>query len=133
MFTTVYSSGAITGLALGQARSPGARIVGNLSATFDPATGFTNGKIGGGAGGGMAVEIGPSSCKPVRARPEHSEARGTISALSTSSITVAGLTCVVPSNMATQITTRFKSGDRVEIRCGLTNGQNTLTRIAKHR
>ena len=132
-FSTVYSNGTIAGLALGQARTPGARIVANVSATFDPATGFTGGKIGGGTSGGMAVEASPGSCKPAATpRPEHSEARGAISALSSSSITVAGLTCSVPSTMAAQVTTKFKSGDRVEIRCALANGQNTLTRIAKH-
>jgi hypothetical protein len=48
-FSTVYDNGAIAGLATARAHSPGAKIVGNLSATFDPATGFAAGsKIGGG-------------------------------------------------------------------------------------
>ena len=42
-FSTVYDNGAIAGLATGRAHSPGAKIVGNLSATFDPATGFAGG------------------------------------------------------------------------------------------
>jgi hypothetical protein len=128
-FSTVYSNGAIAGLAVARAHSPGAKVVGNVSATFDPAAGFSSGKVGGGTTGGIAVEIGTGSCKPQSTNPEHSEARGTISALSTSSITVAGLTCAVPSDKAAHVTSTFKTGDTVEIRCALSNGQNTLTRI----
>src|SRR5689334_7688941 len=92
-FSAVYDNGSIAGLAVGRAREPGAKLVGNLSATFDPATGFTGGKLGGGTNGGGAVELGGGSCKAQGSHPEHSEARGTISALSTASITVANLTC----------------------------------------
>jgi hypothetical protein len=131
-FATVFDNGAIAGLATGRARTPGARILGNLSATFDPSTGFTDGKIGGGTNGGSAVELGTGSCRPAKTHPEHSEARGAISALSTASITVAGLQCMLPAVQSADINAKFKSGDRVEIRCAFANGQNTLTRIAKH-
>ena len=130
-FSSVYDNGGIAGLATGRAHSPGAGIVGNLSATFDPATGFTGAKIGGGTSGGSAIELGTGSCKPSNARPEHSEARGAISALSTASVTVAGLTCNLPSTKAADINARFKTGDKVEIRCDFAGGANTLTRIDK--
>lgn len=130
-FSTVYDNGAIAGLATARAHDPGAQVVGNLSATFDPATGFTDGKIGGGTSGGSAVELGRGSCKPAKTHPEHSSARGAISALSTASVTVAGLTCALPSDKASDINTKFKTGDNVEIRCDFANGQNTLTRISK--
>ena len=113
------------------AHEPGARIVGNLSATFDPATGFTGGKIGGGTSGGSAVELGRGSCKPCEHHPEHSAARGADLSLSTASITVAGLTCMLPAVQAADINAKFKTGDNVEIRCAFANGQNTLTRIEK--
>jgi hypothetical protein len=129
-FSTVYDNGAIAGLATARAHDPGSKVVGNLSATFDPATGFTNGKIGGGTSGGSAVELGRGSCKPAKTHPEHSAARGAITALSTS-ITVAGLTCSVPSNKASEINAKFKTGDNVEIHCDFANGQNTLTRISR--
>ena len=131
-FSTVFDNGAIAGLATGRARTPGARIIGNLSATFDPASGFTSGKIGNGTSGGSAVELGPGSCRPTQAHPEHSAARGEISALSTASITVAGLQCMLPTDKAADINAKFKMGDRVEIRCAFASGQNTLTRIEKH-
>lgn len=130
-FATVFDNGAIAGLATGHARTPGARIVGNLSATFDPSTGFTGGKIGGGTSGGSAVELGTGSCRPTKTHPEHSAARGAISALSTASITVAGLECMLPAVQSADINAKFKTGDRVAIRCAFASGQNTLTRIEK--
>lgn len=130
-FASVYDNGAIAGLATGRAHSPGAKIVGNVSATFDPSTGFTDGKIGGGTAGGSAVELGTGSCKPAPTQHEHSAARGAIAALSTASITVAGLTCNLPSSKSADMNAKFKTGDNVEIRCDFANGQNTLTRIEK--
>ncbi|HEY1514186.1 MAG TPA: hypothetical protein VGF66_10570 [Gaiellaceae bacterium] len=130
-FASVYDNGAIAGLTTGRAHSPGAKIVGNVSATFEPSTGFTDGKIGGGTAGGSAVELGTGSCKPAQTQQEHSTARGAIAALSTASITVAGLTCNLPSSKSTDINAKFKTGDNVEIRCDFANGQNTLTRIEK--
>ena len=78
------------------------------------------------------MELGTGSCRPAKTHPEHSEARGAISALSTASITVAGLQCMLPAVQSADINAKFKTGDRVEIRCAFANGQNTLTRIAKH-
>jgi hypothetical protein len=130
-FASVYDNGAIAGLATGRAHSPGTKILGNVSATFDPSTGFTDGKIGGGTAGGSAVELGTGSCKPAPTQHEHSAARGAIAALSTASITVAGLTCNLPSSKSADINAKFKTGDNVEIRCDFANGQNTLTRIEK--
>ena len=110
---------------------PGRQVVGNLSATFDPSSGFTGGKIGGGTSGGSAVELGAGACRPTQTHPEHSAARGAISALSTASITVAGLECMLPAVQSADINAKFKMGDRVEIRCAFASGQNTLTRIEK--
>ncbi len=129
-FSTVYDHGNIAGLAVGRAHDPSARLLANLSAGFAPGN-FTSGKLGGATSGGSAVELGPGKCAPA-ARPEKSEARGTISALSTTSITVAGLTCAIPSNMSADVNAKFKQNDRAEIHCTLQNNQNTLTRI-EHR
>lgn len=126
-FSTVYSAGAVSGLAAGRAHEPKVKLLANLSATFAAATGFTNGKLGGGTTGGNAVEVGPGSCQPTQPVREHSEARGTISALSATSITVAGLTCAT----TTDLTTKFKVSDAVSIRCALVNGTNTLKDIDK--
>ena len=130
-FTAVYDHGALAGFAKGQARTPYARLLANISAGFSAAGGFNDGKIGGSAGG-SAVEVGPGTCQP-KPGVEKSSARGTVSALSQNSITVAALTCSIPLNMAAQVNNRFKVGDRAEIHCMLINGDNTLIRIGKRR
>jgi hypothetical protein len=128
-YSAVYDHGAIAGLAGGKAHQPNARLVANLSATFAAATGFTNGKLGGGTSGGSAVELGAGPCKPARTTPEKSEAHGTISSLTSTTITVAGLTCAIPTEKSADVNAKFKNGDVAEIRCALVGGTNTLTRI----
>jgi hypothetical protein len=46
-------------------------------------------------------------------------------------VTVAGLTCSLPSSKSADINAKFKTGDNVEIRCDFAGGANTLTRIEK--
>jgi hypothetical protein len=129
-YSAVYSGGSLAGLAVGRAHGPNARLIANLSATFSAATGFTNGKIGGGTTGGTAIELSGSSCRSSGAKPEKSEARGTVTAVSSSSITVAGLTCAVPAAKAGDVA-KLAVNDRAEIHCSLSNGVNTLTRVEK--
>lgn len=135
-FTAVYDHGSIAGLLIGRAHEPAGRLVANFSASFSPTTGFSGAKIGGGTAGGGAVEVGPAACVPQIAHPQHSEAHGAVSAISTSSITVNGLTCTIPArSRAAAILPRLglKIGDMVEIRCDQVNGQNTLTRVERLR
>jgi hypothetical protein len=129
-FSTVYDHGNIAGLAAGRARDPHLKLLGNISAAFG-SSGFASGKLGGGTAGGGAVEIGPGSCKASQPKAEKSEARGTITALSATSITVAGLTCDIPADKSGDVNAKFKVNDRAEIRCELSNGHNTLAKIEK--
>ena len=129
-FSTVYDHGSIAGLAAGRAHSPSARFLGNVSAGFSAASGFTGGKLGGGTSGGSAVELSGSSCKSSRPTAEKSEAHGTISALSATSITVAGLTCTIPADKSAGVNSKFKQNDVAQIRCSLVSGVNTLTDIS---
>ena len=132
-FSTVYTGGAIAGLAAGHASQPDTKVLANLSATFAAATGFTAGKLGGGTAAGFAVELGPTSCQAADVVKEKSEARGTISALSATSITVAGLTCAIPPANSAEVNAKFKLQDNVKIKCALVATVNTLTRIeGKH-
>lgn len=129
-YSAVYDHGNIAGLAVGHSRSAGAQLIANLSAGFAATTGFTGGKIGGGTSGGSAVEVGPGKCAPQQTPPpEKSAARGTVSALDSGSITVAGLTCAIPSSDSADVNSKFKVGDFVEIHCSLQNGTNTLDHI----
>jgi hypothetical protein len=132
-YSAVYYNGNIAGLAVGQARNSGAALVANVSAAFNPSTGFQNGKLGGGTDTGYAVELTRAKCAPgSKPKPEHSAARGTVSAISSTSITVAGLQCAIPSNDSAAVNAKFKTGDRAEIHCTLQNGVNTLDRISGH-
>jgi hypothetical protein len=128
----VYDHGAIAGVASGHAKTPHVALLGNLSvAGFTATGGFTGGKIGGGTSGGSAVEIGPGRCAPASPGHEKSGAHGTVSALSSTSITVGGLTCTIPANLASKVSSTVEVGGRAEIECSLTNGVNTLIKI-KH-
>jgi hypothetical protein len=127
-YTAVYDHGNVAGVAAGRAHDPAARLVANLSAGFSAAGGFTGGKLGGGTAGGAAVEIGPGRCAPA-GKPERSEARGTVTAISAASITVAGLSGNIPAEKSADVNAKFHVNDRAEIHCALVSGQNTLTRI----
>jgi hypothetical protein len=132
-FTTVYDHGTIAGWTDGRAHSPAGRLLGNLSAAFAATgNGFQSGKIGGSTANGSAIALGPTSCKPSSPPVEKSEARGPAT-VSATSITVAGLTCAIPSGMSADVNSKVKTGDVVEIHCSVQNGTNTLTRVEKHR
>jgi hypothetical protein len=129
----VYDHGAIAGLGSGRVHVPhSAGLLGNVSAAFSATGGFTSGKIGGGTAGGSAVELGSAKCASTKTVRETSEAHGTVSAVSSTSITVGGLTCTVPAELAAKVSNTFKVGDRAEIKCSLTGGVNTLVRIGSH-
>jgi hypothetical protein len=129
-FDTVYSAGQIAGLASGHAQDPHAKLLGNLSSAFNFSStgGFGSGKLGGGTSGGAAVELGPGKCEPTKAVKETSEARGIVAASGTS-VTVASLTCTVPTSLQAKVTSLV--GLRAEIRCSLSGSVNTLVKIDK--
>ncbi|MFL5953874.1 MAG: hypothetical protein ACJ76I_07185 [Gaiellaceae bacterium] len=131
-YAAVYDHGNIAGLASGKAHGPNAKLLANLSAGFAAATGFTGGKLGGGTAAGSAVELGPGSCRPSSPAKETSEAHGAITALSATSITVASVTCTIPTDKSADVNAKFKQGDVVRIKCGFANGASTLTSISKN-
>ncbi|HST17722.1 MAG TPA: hypothetical protein VLK36_08630 [Gaiellaceae bacterium] len=132
-YSAVYDHGNVAGLAAGRAHDPHARLVANLSGAFNPATGFANGsKLGGGTSGGSAVELTSGKCESTKPKPEKSEAHGTITALSSNLITVAGLTCAIAPADSSAVNSKFKVNDRAEIHCSLQNNVNTLTHISGH-
>jgi hypothetical protein len=132
-FATVYDHGNVAGLANGHTDSH-AELVGNLSAGFGTTTGFSGGKLGGSTSGGSAVELSAGRCAPSKSTEEKSEATGTVSAVSATSITVAGLTCSVPASLAATLQNlNLKVGDRAAIHCTLSAGVTSLTKVeTKH-
>ena len=129
-FASVYDHGNVAGLAKGHTAAHQVELVGNLSAAFSATGGFTGGKLGGGTSGGSAVELGPGHCAQNKTVEERSEANGTVSAVSSTSITVAGLTCSVPASLAATVGT-VKVGDHVAIHCTLSGGATNLVKLSK--
>ncbi len=133
-FTTVYSNGTVAGLAVGRS-DPDAGLVANISATFDPSSsgGFDSAKVGGQTAPGDAVLITRGGCRPSdqKTKPERIEAHGKITAIgaNSSSISVAGVTCTVPSDLQSTVG-KLKVGDSVSITCDVANGASTLTRVS---
>lgn len=126
-FEGVISGGShIAGLAEGRGSAGWSRLVANLSADWTSAGGFTNGKLGGGAAGGNAVVLTSGGCKPPR--PETIELHGNVT-IGSGVVTVAGVNCTVPANLATTVANNFHTGDRVEVKCANASGTNTLLRI----
>lgn len=126
-FTGVYDGGVLTGLASGRSATHGVQLYANLSSGFTTLGGFTGGKIGG-TSGGSAVEVATAHCSSTKPVKENTTADGTITALSATSITVAGLTCAVPASLAAKVAT-FKVTGRAHVECSLVSGASTLTKI----
>jgi hypothetical protein len=125
-FTSVYDHGKLAGVAEGRVQDKHVQLLANLSAGFTAAGGFTDGKLGA-TTGGSAVELGPGKC--VSTPKETSSAHGSITAVSATSISVAGLTCDVPATFDAAKIAALKVGDRVEIGCSLVSGKNTLVKL----
>src|SRR5579884_2028582 len=124
-FDAVYTNGQIAGLAEGHGGPGGNGLVANLSAAFSATGGFQGGKLGGGSGGGNAVLVSGGSCQPTPPpRPETVEAHGAITQVTSTSITVAGVTCTVPTNLQPAVASLHQN-DRVVIRCTVAGGTNT--------
>ncbi len=128
-----YAGGQFDGLANGHAgTSPASHLLANTTASFSAAGGFSSGKIGA-SGTGAGLELSNGACEPTKAKKgkQEAEARGSISAVSTTSITVGGVTCAVPASLAAKLA-GLHMGDRVSIHCQLVNGTLTLTEVSKH-
>jgi hypothetical protein len=132
-FTAVYSSGNIAGLASGhEGGDSGTQLVANLSAAFSTTGGFSSGKLGGGTTGGNAVELSQGGCKPAPApKPDTIEVRGAVTAVSSTSITAAGVTCTIPTTLTSQVASlNLTNGSQVDMTCTAAGGTNTLAKIS---
>ncbi|MBV8079178.1 MAG: hypothetical protein JO186_02240 [Actinobacteria bacterium] len=130
-FEGVYSGGNVAGVVEGRLQGSNTSLLANFSAAFSATGGFTNGALGHGASGGDGVEITSGGCDPQQApKPETVRAEGAVSAVSSTSITAAGVTCTIPTNLQSQVAAlNLATGTRVELECTVANGANTLTAI----
>ncbi|HEY3921015.1 MAG TPA: hypothetical protein VGL76_02775 [Gaiellaceae bacterium] len=134
-FDAVDTNGVIAGLAEGHGSPQGGQLVANLSASFAPtgtATGFTNGKLGGGTTGGNAAFVTSGGCQPQQPqKPDTIKADGIVSAVSATSITAANTTCAIPSNLTSTVAglNLTVGSSTVDMKCVAANGTNTLQSI----
>ncbi len=147
-FSGTLKGTSLVGYLTASSRGNHARVLGNLSATFDPATGFTGGQIGSGSSTAVLAVIAGPTCpksKPApKPKPEpkpHARAvEGTVSAVGESTvgstITVASrgpstATCTLDAT--SPATTGFAVGTRVEMKCAYIGTTWTLRGLHKHK
>jgi hypothetical protein len=123
--TAVFSNNTFAGLASGRV-DHATWVLANMSASFAPATGIASGNLGGSAGG-AAVEGVPGRCvKPAPPKPQHIRAIGYTTAVSATSISADGVTCVVPADLSHFVTSHVAVGTRVDLKCSVAGGVTTL-------
>ena len=143
----VVANGKLTGFLNGHIQDEGA-VYGSVAATVG-ATGFSDGQIGGGTPTAAAVVIDRGSCTPATVQRAVVSARGTLTAVSATSLTLQGfdnrgdhkgdnnadnkgssitLTCAVGSDLAATVA-KLKVGDAASVTCGLVDGSYRLLRI----
>jgi hypothetical protein len=111
-----------------------ADVLGNVTASFTAAGGFTNGKLGEG-GANIALLTG-RACVGSNDIAVKLVVNGTIDALSDTSITVkpkdgsSSQTCDVKQGTSPSVS-KFEKGDSVEMRCGLVGGTMTLLKLSR--
>jgi hypothetical protein len=135
-FDAVYTNGHIAGLAEGHGHDSATwnQLVANLSADYSATGGgFANGKLGGTAGGDAVLVSSGSGCQSSSSsKPETIDVRGAVTAFAPAtaptSITAAGVSCVVPTTLAATVAA-LHIGDRVELQCTVAGGVNTLVSV----
>ena len=111
-----------------------ADVVGNVTAAFTAAGGFTNGKLGEG-GANIALLAGRACTSPGEAAV-HLDVTGTIESLSDTSISVKPRdgsptqSCDIKQGISPSVS-KFEKGDTVEMRCGLVGGTMTLLKLTR--
>lgn len=127
----VISGGKLSGFVDGRIRDAGT-VYGSVSATVANG-GLADGAIGGGSVNPAALVIDQGSCTSAPAQKPVVSAKGTITALSATSVTVqpaggAAQTCSVGADLAASVA-KLKTGDTAAITCGLVDGSYRLLRI----
>lgn len=135
----VNKGGKLEGVLVGALKGPRSGFLGNFTADFS-AAGFAGGAIGSGGADNAAVVYG-GSCKRVADRPAVRTIvvvrRGTVDALSASSITIKPetgdpVTCSLTSGQSERIgRAGIATGTRVEARCVKTGDAFALASIKK--
>ena len=140
-FTATLKGSQLVGFLTASARGNHARVLGNLSATFVPATGFTAGAVGSSSSTAvLAVVAGPVCPKPKPAPKPHARVvEGKVSAIGDgtvgSTITVASRgpsTATCTRDAASPATTGIAVGAKVAMKCELIGSTWTLRALHTH-
>jgi hypothetical protein len=140
-FTATLKGTQLVGFIDASSRGHHARILGNMSATFTPTTGFTAGMIGSTSSTAvLAIVAGPTCPKPKPEQPKRPvHVEGAISAIGDgtvgSTVTVSSKgpsTATCTRDATSPATTGFKVGDRVEMGCVFIGSTWTLRELKKH-
>ena len=153
-FSGTLQAGKLVGFLTATSRGNHAKVLGNISATFDPAaaTAFTSGALGSTSTGALAVVAGPACktpkpekpAKPAKPapKPKKFEVKGTLAINGTpaTSVTVTAkgpTTATCNLDGSSPALTGFANGDRVEMKCeGVVNNTTTtwmLRELKKHK
>ena len=127
----VIAGGKLTGFLAGRIRDEGA-LYASVSASVGTG-GLTDGQIGGGASSAAGLVVDRGRCEATPKQRPVVDARGTISAVSSTSITVTrsngqALTCVVGTDLAATVA-KLKVGDSAFVYCGLVDGSYRLLKV----
>ena len=136
--TAVNADGKLDGWLRGNAGRGDGTLFGSFTASFDKATGLAAGAIGSGTATNAAVIVKRSSCRKESQRPSvRLQVRGTIESLTTSTVAVkpadGGATQSCSITSASPSTSRFATGDRVEMKCVQVAGSYVLAKLSRRR
>lgn len=121
-FTGTLTGTQLVGFLKASTRGNHARVIGSMSATFDPATGFTSGQVGSASSTAVLAVLAGPACKGKPApKPKRVDVHGTLTINSgavpvTVTVTSKGptqTTCV----LGTVSTAGLANGDRVHMKC----------------
>ena len=141
-FTATLKGSQLVGFLTASARGHHARVLGNLSATFVPATGFTAGAVGSTSSTAVLAVVAGRTCpKPKPApKPQVRGVDGKVSAVGDgsvgSTITIARrglLTATCTRDATSPATTGIAVGTKLAMKCELIGTTWTLRMIHKHR
>jgi hypothetical protein len=143
---TLDGSGNLVGFLEGKSKGNHAVVLGNMSATFAPSTGFTGGKLGAGGSTAVAAVIAGPPCKGPKPAPKPDKpaklvsVEGVVSALgagvppSTITVTSKGPSTATCTRDATSPTTAdFPLTTKVEMKCELIGTTWTLRVLKLHK
>ena len=131
-FDSVDTNGNLAGLVEGHGSAQWSQLVGNISGAWSASGGFPSLQVGNHTSGGDAVLLTSGGCQAQeQPKPDTIEVHGVVTAVNSTQITAAGVTCNIPTNLTATVTglNLTVNTSRVDMRCVVASGTNTLQSI----